>query len=191
MAAPTTPTTAPANRSTLQGTLVIALIALLFWQGLPWLNSRIPDAATIPGGTRIPLGRGVSYATAAGWAEELSKAKPNETSSLVRETAVFTITTLDWQSNERDLVDRAKQLFEGAGQFHVYGPEVPFKTDGGYRGVHFAIHGGHTEGRVWLVLLKDHKHAIAARLRGAPGYLQTALRDAEAMLDSIRVEATP
>ena len=191
MSAATTPTTAPDNGSTLKGTLVIALIAVLFWQGLPWLNSRIPDAATVPGGTRISLGRGVSYATAAGWAEELSKTKPNETSSLVRETAVFTITTLDWQANERELVDRAKQLFEGAGQFHVYGPEVPFQTADGQRGVHFAIHGGHTEGRVWLVLLKGRKHAIAARLRGAPGYLQTALPDAQAMLGSIRVEAAP
>lgn len=189
MSAPTT--LAPAPRSTVPGTLGIALVALFFWQGLPWINSRIPDIATVPAGTRISVGHGVSYVTAAGWAEEMSKTKPNETSSLVRETAVFTITTLDWQTNERELVERAKQLFEGAGQFHVYGPEVPFSTESGFRGVYFAIHSGHIEGQVWLILLKDRKHAIAARLRGAPGYLQTALHDAQAMLGSLRVEAAP
>jgi hypothetical protein len=177
--------------STLLGSLIIAAIALFYSHGLPFIADRIPGTSGIAAGTRIDLGRGVSYATAAGWSVDLAKTKPKDTSALVHHASSFAITSAEWTASQSELIERVKKLFEGMQHLHVYGAETPFRTPSGLDGTTFNIQGENLEGRVWVIVLPDGKRAIAARLRGQPGHLNDDLRAAQAMVDSLKVEAAP
>jgi hypothetical protein len=177
--------------STLAGSAVILLIALFFGYGLPFISARIPGVETVAADTRIKLGRGVSYATTAGWSLDLVRTKPDDTSVLVRDASSFAITTFDWTGTEAELLTRGRTLFEGMARLHVYGDETPFRTANGQLGVTFTFDGDNVTGRVWVILLNGRNHAIAARVRGVPGHLDAAHRDAQLMVDGLQVEASP
>jgi hypothetical protein len=179
------------THGTLLGSALILLVALFYAAGLPWINQRIPGRANVPAGVAIPLGHGASYTPTAGWCAELAKTKPGETSALLRDASSFVITTFDWQASPADLVLKSKNLFEGLSRLRVDGEAIPFHIASGLDGLTYRIDGENLEGRVWLIVLPGGKHALAARLRGMPGHLDEALRDARTMIDSIRVEAAP
>lgn len=177
---------------TLGGSIVILLVALFFHTGLPFINSRVPGTATIAADTRIPIGRGVSYTTSAGWSADLAKTKPNDTSALSRDDgSSFVLTTFDWTASQDELVLRTRSLFEGLSRLHLYSDQAPFRTANGLAGITYTIHGANLEGRVWVILLPGTQHAIAARVRGLPGHFDTALRDATTMVNRLSVEAKP
>lgn len=176
---------------TLPGALLAVVVALFFSHGLPFIANRIPGTPGIAAGTRIDLGQGVSYTTAAGWSVDLAKTKPKDTSVLLHHASSFAITAIEWTASPAELVARAKKLFEGMQHLHVYGGETPFRTPGGLTGTTFNLQGENLEGRVWVIVLPDHKRAIAARLRGQPGHLNDDLHAVQAMIDTLKVEAAP
>lgn len=171
------------------GSGILLVIALFFAYGLPWINDQIPGSATVAAGTRIPLGLGVSYTTVEGWSLALAKTKPNDTSTLTREGSEFVFTTAPWEASRDDLVARTKTLFEGAARLRAYSDDTPFRTAAGLGGVTYTIHSATLEGRVWVIVLPDRKTGIVARVRGIPGTLAPALRDATAMVNSLTVQA--
>lgn len=174
---------------TAPGSGILLLIALFFACGLPLINNLIPGSATVAAGTRIPLGHGASYTTVEGWSLELARTKPNETSALTLEGSELVFTTAPWEASRDALVGRTKTLFEGAARLHAYSDETPFRTPSGLEGVTYTIHSSTFEGRVWVILLPDLKTGLVARLRGIPGTLAPALRDATAMVNSLTLEA--
>jgi hypothetical protein len=189
LAAPALPRREPYG--TLAGSAIILLVALFFAYGLKFINSRIPGVETVIAGTRIKIGRGVSYTTVRGWSLELARTKPDDTSALLRDASSFAITTFDWTGTEAELVTRAKTLFEGMTRLRVYGVRTSFRTAAGLTGQTFSIEGDKVTGRVWLFFRPDRHFAIAARLRGAPGQTDETLREARAMIDSLQLEGAP
>ena len=182
---------ADGDSRTWPGALLIIAIAAFFAWGLPAFNARLPATAVQPAGTVVDLGHGVSVVTPAGWSADLAKTKPKDTLALSRDTSSLVATAFPWTGTEAELVERTRNLLEGVQHFEVRRTPTPMRTAQGFAGSTYAFFGEHVEGRVWVGILPGGKEGFAVRVRSVAGQGDTALRDAQAVVDSLQWKETP
>jgi hypothetical protein len=171
--------------------LAVMAVAVFYGWGLPILNERLPATKVEPAGVTVELGNGVTVVTPGGWSAELAKMKPKETLALSRDTSSLVATTFPWTGTEAELVERTRTMFEGLQHYEVRGALAPIRTRNGLTGVTYAIFGELVDGRVWLGVLPGGKAGFAVRVRGVAGQGDVALRDAQAVVDSLQLKETP
>lgn len=172
------------------GALVIVAIAAFFAWGLPAINARLPATAAEPAGVVVDLGHGVSVVTPAGWSADLAKMKPKDTLALSRETSSLVATGFEWTGSEAELVERTRHLLEGVQHFEVRRTLAPMRTAQGFAGSTYAFFGEQLDGRVWVGVLPGGKVGFAVRVRSVAGQGDAALRDAQALVDSLQWKDT-
>lgn len=182
---------AEADSRTWPAALVVVAIAAFFAWGLPVLNARLPATSEQPGGVLVDLGQGVSVVTPAGWSADLAKTKPKDTLALSRDTSSLVATAFPWTGSEAELVERTRNLLEGVAHFAVRRTPTPMRTGQGFAGTTYAFFGEHVEGRVWVGILPGGKNGFAVRVRSVAGQGDSALRDAQAVVDSLQWRETP
>ena len=184
----TTIPTPDAGPRTWPGVLIILAIAAFYAFGLPAINARLPGTAPEPGGVTVDLGSGVSVVTPTGWSADLANMKPKDTLALRNDTSSLVATAFPWTGSEVELIERTASLFEGTRRFHVRGEPATFRTERGLAGHTYTVFSGDTDGRVWVAALPGGKVGVAVRVRGTPGLSSDALRDAQAVVDSLQFQ---
>lgn len=186
-------TTASASVATSRswpGALVVLAIAVFYAFGLPAINARLPGTTLEPAGVTIDLGNGVSVITPKGWSADLAKMKPKDTLALKNDTSSLVATAFSWTGTEAELIERTRNIFEGSRRFHLRGTPAPFRTVSGFTGSTYAIFGEEADGRVWVAALPGGKVGVAVRVRSVPGHGNDALRDAQAVVESLHFQET-
>ncbi len=183
---PATPETARAEPRTWPGTLVVLAVAAFFAFGLGAINRQLPGAKPAPAGATVDLGHDVSVVTPAVWSADLPKTVPGDTLALLQDTSSLVATSFAWNGTEAQLVERTRRLFEGLQRIHIRGQPQPFRTAHGLTGQTYAIFGERLEGRVWVGQLPDGETGFAVRVRSIAGHGESALRDAQALAESLR-----
>jgi hypothetical protein len=173
------------------GALVVMALAGLFAWGLPAINARLPATAVEPAGVVVYLGHGVSVVTPAGWSADLANMKPKDTLALSRDTSSLVATAFPWTGSEAELVERTRHLLEGVRHFEVRRALASMRTAQGFAGSTYAFFGEHLDGRVWVGVLPGGKVGFAVRVRSVAGQGDAALRDAQAVVDSLQWKDTP
>lgn len=184
-------TTAPAPDATSRswlGAFIVLAVAVFYAFGLPAINARLPGTAPEPAGVTVDLGNGVSVVTPKGWSADLAKMKPKDTLALRNDTSSLVATAFPWTGTEAELIERTSKLFEGSRRFHLRGTPAPFRTERGLAGHTYSIFGEDVDGRVWVPTLPGGKVGIAVRVRSTPGQGNDALRDTQAVVDSLQYQ---
>ncbi|AOS43643.1 hypothetical protein Verru16b_00695 [Lacunisphaera limnophila] len=167
------------------GTLVVLALAAFYGFGLTALSNRLPGTKPEPAGVTVDLGHGLSAVTPAGWSADLTRIVPGDTLALTQPTSSLVATAFAWNGTEPELIERTRRLFEGTHRIHVRGTPAPFRTADGLEGQTYVIYGEQIDGRVWIGRLPDGESGFAVRVRSIAGQGEAALRDAEALVESL------
>lgn len=184
----TSTTASVTSTRTWPGAIVIMAIAAFFAYGLPAINKHLPGTAPEPGGINYDLGNGVSVITPTGWSADLPKMKPKDTLALQRDASSLVATAFPWTGNEAELTERTQKLLEGIQHFHVKNAPTPFQTSSGLTGKTYAFFSEKMDGRVWVLVMQGGKVGVAVRVRSIPGQGELALKDAKAIVESIKYQ---
>ncbi|HMS26726.1 MAG TPA: hypothetical protein PKC80_05060 [Burkholderiaceae bacterium] len=182
------PSTNDSHSSTWLGALMVLLVAVFYAFGLPAINARIPGTVPEPAGVTIAIGNGFSVVSPAGWMADLVKTKPNETMALNREASSLVATSFDWTGSEEELFERSRSLLVGLGHFDVRSKPSVMQTAQGLKGHTYTYMNDKFDGRIWLFTIPGSKSAAAVRVRSLHGHGQTSLRDAKAVVDSLKFQ---
>ena len=167
--------------------LIVALIAL-FVSGLSAWNDSVPGGRSIAPGLELEVGQGVYYQPAEKWKLDAARSRTGSTSAIFRDANRFTIRVQDWRGGPAGPLDRQLARFERGRQLQIEGEPEPFHTRSGLAGMTFAYYGASTAGRYWQITDVARQLVIQVDFNGVPEGAQNSLDQAEAMVDTLRLE---
>ena len=170
--------------------LILALI-LAFVGGLSAWNESVPGGRRIAPGVELEVGRGVYYTPADGWDLDTVRSRSGSTSAVFQDADRFTIRVQQWLGGPEGPLLRQRARFERGQRLAIESEPEPFKTPGGLQGMSFGYFGPSLAGRYWQITDVSRKLVIQIDFHGVPEGAENSLDEAEAMVESIRLEARP
>ena len=170
--------------------LILALI-LAFVGGLSAWNKSVPGGRRIAPGTELEVGRGVFYTPADGWELDTVRSRTGSASAVFQDADRFTIRVQPWLGGPEGPLLRQRARFERGQRLAIESEPEPFKTPRGLQGMSFGYVGPSLAGRYWQITDVSRQLVIQIDFHGVPEGAENSLDEAEAMVDSIRMEARP
>lgn len=170
--------------------VILALIAL-FVGGLSAWNHSVPGGRRIPPGVELEVGRGVYYTPADGWELDMVRSRTGSVSAVYQDADRFTIRVQEWLGGPEGPLLRQRARFERGQRLAIEGEPEPFKTPSGLQGMSFGYFGPSLAGRYWQITDVSRQLVIQIDFHGVQEGAENSLDEAEAMVDSIRLEARP
>lgn len=170
--------------------LILASIAL-FVGGLTAWNDSVPGGRNIAPGLELEVGRGVYYQPAEKWRLDAARSRTSSVSAIIRDANRFTIRVQEWRGGPEGPFARQLARFERGQGLQIEGEPEPFRTRSGLAGMSFAYYGANAAGRYWQITNIERQLVIQVDFRSVPEGTENSLDEAEAMVDTLRLEARP
>jgi hypothetical protein len=170
--------------------LIFALIAL-FVGGLTAWNDSVPGGRNIAPGLELEVGKGVYYQPAEQWRLDAARSRTGSISAIFRGANRFTIRVQEWRGGPEGPLTRQLARLERGQGLQIEGDPEPFRTRSGLAGMSFAYYGANAAGRYWQITNVERQLVIQVDFRSVPEGAENSLDEAEAMVDTLRLEARP
>mgnify|MGYP003585181357 CR=1 FL=1 len=176
---------------TLGVSAVILLLIVAFVGGLSAWNRSVSGARRIAPGLELEVGRGVHYTPADEWQLDTARSRTGSVSSIFMGANRFTIRVQEWLGGPEGPLLRQRARFERGQRLAIEGDPEPFRTPGGLRGMSFGYEGPSMSGRYWQITDTTRQLVIQVDFHSVPEGAENSLDEAEAMVDSVRLEPRP
>lgn len=173
---------------------VSALIFFLiagFVGGLRAWNDSVPGERRIGEGMELEVGRGVYYEPAASWKLDTARSRSGSVSAIFLGANRFSIRVQEWRGGPDGPLLRQRARFERGQRLALEDEPEPFRTPGGLRGMTFGYSGPSMAGRYWQITDTARQLVIQVDFHSVPEGAENSLDEAEAMVDSLRMEPRP
>jgi hypothetical protein len=167
------------------GAICLYLGVLMGW------DERAPAGELVVPGQALPVGQGVSYVPAAGWAIDAARVMPGKAHGVRHDAMALVVSANEWTGSAREPVERTKRLaLLGKEPMH-FGAESPFTTPGGLAGTTMDLFGQSMHGRYWVVVDAPRKLSLVVHAQGTPDQFHRHEPALQAMVESIRLGDAP
>ena len=170
--------------------LIFGLIAG-FVGGLTAWNDSVPGERRIAPGMELEVGRGVYYEPAPKWKLDTARSRTGSTSAIFHGANRFSIRVQEWRGGPDGPLLRQRARMERGQRLALEDEPEPFKTRSGLRGMTFGYAGPSMAGRYWQITDTARQLVIQVDFHSVPEGAENSLDEAEAMVDSLRLEARP
>jgi hypothetical protein len=170
--------------------LLFALI-VAYVGGLVTWNDNTPPGEPVMPDVRIAVGEGASYAPATGWTLDAATIKAGEKHGVRHEAAAFRIAAKKWTGSTETPLERAKRAVLSAKELCHADALRPFRTAPALPGTTVGYSGKSIQGRLWAIVDTKDQVAVTIDAHAMPNQFRAVKPDIDAMVASVKLEATP
>lgn len=172
------------------GALAVLLAIAAYVGGLSYWNNRTPGNRPLPPGETVSVGH-ARFVPAEGWEMDVARSKAGQSLMLFKGGHKFLVSTQPWAGGPDGPLVRQQRLMERGQGLSIEGEVSGFVTAWGLQGKTFAYYGSKLAGRFWQVVDQRRRSLVQIDVYGGSDGLNEALAEAQDMLDSMDLEASP
>ncbi|MBS0342984.1 MAG: hypothetical protein JSS56_20925 [Proteobacteria bacterium] len=176
---------------TLGASVLVFLLIAGFVGGLTVWNDSVPGERRIALGMELEVGRGVYYEPAPKWKLDTARSRTGSTSAIFNGANRFSIRVQEWRGGPEGPLLRQRARLERGQRLALEDEPEPFETPGGLRGMTFGYSGPSMAGRYWQITDVERQLVIQVDFHSVPEGAENSLDEAEAMVESLRLEPRP
>jgi len=172
------------------GALAVLLAIAAYVGGLTFWNNHTPGSRPLPAGQTVAVGH-ARFVPANGWQMDVARSKAGQSLMLFKGGHKFLVSTQPWAGGPDGPLVRQQRLMERGQGLSIEGDVSDFVTSWGLQGKTFAYYGSKLAGRFWQVVDLRRRSLVQIDVYGGSDGLNDALTEAQDMLDSMDLEASP